>query len=35
MGTDAWKCSPSTHDAGGASGSMLVPIVFAPPSHSP
>jgi len=34
MGTYVWKCSPSTHGAGGASCSLLVPLVFAPPSHS-
>jgi hypothetical protein len=33
-GADVWKCSPSTYGAGGASGSLLVPFVFAPPSHS-
>jgi len=34
MGTDVWKCSPSTDGAGDASGSLLVPFVFAAPSHS-
>jgi hypothetical protein len=34
MGTEVWKCSPPTDGAGGASGSLLVPFVFAAHSHS-
>jgi hypothetical protein len=35
MGTEVWKCSPSTHGAGGASGPLLVPFVSPLPAIRP